>query len=97
MSDVAWETVFRSAISDSHLNKIRAYYSASPAITVHGELFPLTNPLESSYDLFIFQALIGDVSGKEIQELRKEIKQEERMLVRANFLKSKGLEWAIDV
>jgi hypothetical protein len=56
-----------------------------------GEIFNLSDLCESTYCLYIINALIKDSSDKELAELRHEPQVEERLALRLNILKSKTI------
>lgn len=51
---------------------------------------------ESMYCLYLVQTLVADGSGEELAEIRREPSFEERLEVRKNLLRHKGVQWAIN-
>ncbi len=91
---VAWHLIFKLALSEKHLEKVKAFLSQE--IVEWDKLFTFAEPYESMYCLFLVQALIGDSSEKELAELRKEVPAEQRAEFRNAVLKHKGVQWAIE-
>eukprot|EP01022_Parablepharisma_sp_SALTPOND_P004330 TRINITY_DN120104_c0_g1_i1.p1 TRINITY_DN120104_c0_g1~~TRINITY_DN120104_c0_g1_i1.p1 ORF type:complete len:1287 (+),score=154.13 TRINITY_DN120104_c0_g1_i1:6286-10146(+) len=93
IGSVAWHLVFRLALSEKHLEKVKTFFLKE---TVDwNSIFVPSEPYESMYCLFLMQSLIGDTSQKDLAELRQEISPDDRINLRSNLLKHGCIQWAI--
>lgn len=93
VGSTAWNLIFKLAVSNSHLEKIKTMFAKEA--DYWEEFFESADFCRTTYTLYLLQCMVCDSSDKELAEIRQEPSLEEREALRIDLLKSKAVLHAV--